>query len=150
TQHPAYLKLLQWIRSASGSAAADSHSDWRAYADSYSPDHPPMLAIDGDLGTSWHTEYIGAQPGYPHEFTIDLGRSRKVSGLSYVPRSDGNTNGRVKKYEVYLSDDGSEWGKPLASGTWANDGTTKFVPMRPNRARYIKLRGLSEVNNLPY
>jgi hypothetical protein len=149
TQHPAYLKLVQWIRSASASAGTNGQS-LRASADSYSPDHPPGLAVDSDSGTFWHTEYIGAMPGYPHEFAIELPKSEKITGLIYVPRTDGSSNGRVKKYEVYVSEDGKQWGKPVAKGTWASDATTKFVPFEPTRARYAKLRGLSEVNNLPY
>jgi HEAT repeat protein len=150
TQHPAYLKLLAWIRSASASAGQGRTASWHVSADSYSPDHPPGLAVDGDPDTFWHTEYIGAMPGYPHEFIIDLGKSQGVSGLIYVPRSDGNSNGRVMDFEVYVSRDAKQWGHAVAKGTWANDATTKYVPLQTTLGRYVKLRGLREVNNQPY
>ena len=150
TEHPAYLKLLTWIRAASLSAGQSAASGWSASADSYSPDHPPVLALDGDLGTFWHTEYQGAMPGYPHDFVIDLGQSQKVGGLIYVARADGSSNGRVKEYEIYVSTNAKEWSKPLATGMWPNDATTKYVPVQPTAGRYIKLRGLSEVNGQPY
>ncbi|HMC64950.1 MAG TPA: discoidin domain-containing protein, partial [Gemmataceae bacterium] len=152
-EHPAYLKLLAWIRSASASAGAGSRNlkiAATAMADSYAPDHPPVLALDGDPATFWHTEYVGASPGYPHEFTIDLGRSQTVGGLIYVPRTDESSNGRVKEYEVYVSQDAKHWGKPVAGGTWANDATTKYAPVQATLARYVKLRALNEVNGQPY
>jgi hexosaminidase len=117
--------------------------------DSYSPAYPPKNAFDGDTATFWHTEYVGANPGYPHEFAIDLGKNHSVGGLVYVPRNDGSTNGRVKDYEVYISTDGKEWGKPVAQGSWPNDGTTKYVTIPSIQARYVKLKGLSEVSGLP-
>jgi hypothetical protein len=149
TQHPAYLKLLSWIRSANISARSSASKYWSATADSYAPDHPPRLALDGDAATFWHTEYVGAMPGYPHELVIDLGKDQTVGGLIYVPRSEDNKSGRVKEYEVYLSEDGKVWGRPLAKGTWSNDGTIKYAPLPPTRARYVKLRGLSEVTGEP-
>jgi hypothetical protein len=149
TQHPAYVKLLTWIRAASA-VAGESNSHWQVSTDSYSPDHPPSTAVDGDPDTFWHTEYIGAMPGYPHEFVIDLGKPRTVDGLIYVPRGDGSSNGRVKDYEVYVSDDGKAWGRAVSAGAWANDATTKYAPLPPTHGRYVKLRGLSEVNNQPY
>jgi hypothetical protein len=106
--------------------------------------------VDGDPDTFWHTEYIGAMPGYPHEFVIDLGKTRTVDGLIYVPRSDGSSNGRVRDYEVYVSADGKTWGRAVAAGAWANDATTKYAPLPSTQGRYVKLRGLSEVNNQPY
>jgi cellulose synthase operon protein C len=150
TQHPAYLKFLTWIRSASAAAVHSSSHGRSVSADSYSPDHPPGLVLDGDPGTFWHTEYIGAMPGYPHELVVDLGRSQTVGGLLYVPRTDGSSNGRVKDYEIYVSQDGKKWGKPLAKGVWTNDAATKYVSLPPTPSRYVKLRGLSEVNNQPY
>jgi hypothetical protein len=147
THHDAYVKVLNWLRS--------SHAGPRkgpvptVSADSYAPDYPPRLAADGEPGTYWHTEYTGAVPGYPHEFVLDLGRPHQVGGLVYVPRTDGSTNGRVKDYEVYVSADGKDWGRPLARGTWLNDATTKYVIVPPTRARYVKLRGLSEVTGQP-
>jgi hypothetical protein len=150
TQSEPYQKLLGWIRSAGSAAGPSAGAQWKAYADSYAPDYPPGLALDGDPGTFWHTEYTGATPGYPHEFVIDLGRPHTVGGLLYVPRTDGSSNGRVKDYEVYVSVDGKDWGRSLARGDWANDATTKYTTFPSCVARYVKLRGLSEVNGQPF
>ena len=87
----------------------------RYSADSYSPGYEPALAGDGDLSTIWHTEFVGASPGYPHELVVDLGSLREVEGLLYVPRQD-SPNGRVKDFEIRTSADGRSWGNPVAAG----------------------------------
>jgi hypothetical protein len=148
TDHPAYQAILSWIRDASTLARSDA-SEATLSADSYAPTYEPALAGDGDVSTLWHTEFTGATPGYPHDLTIDLGRERTVDGLLYAPRQDGE-NGRVKDFEIRLSSDGKTWESPAARGTWANDPTFKLVPIPPKRARFVQLRGLSEVNGGPW
>ena len=39
-----------------------------------------------------------------------------------------------------------DWGRPVASGVFANDGTEKEVPFAPETVRYVRLVGLGEVN----
>jgi HEAT repeat protein len=148
TEHPAYQAILSWIRDAS-TVARSGASDATLSADSYAPTYEPALAGDGDVSTLWHTEFTGATPGFPHDLTIDLGRERTVDGLLYVPRQDGE-NGRVKDFEIRLSADGKTWESPAVRGTWANDPTFKLVPIPPKRARFVQLRGLSEVNGGPW
>jgi len=148
TEHPAYRAILDWIREAS--LAATAPIGFEAFsADSYSPGYEPAQAGDGDLSTLWHTEFVGATPGYPHELVVDLGSPRNVEGLIYVPRQD-ISNGRVKDFQIRISDDGKTWGEPLASGSWANDPVLKYVPLPGPRARFVQLRGLSEVEGRPF
>ena len=108
TEHPAYRAILEWIREASKSASAQAGNE-KFSTDSYAPGYEPAQAGDGDLTTIWHTEFVGASPGYPHELVVDLGASRQVEGLVYAPRQD-SPNGRVKDFEVRVSDDGKSWG----------------------------------------
>jgi len=147
-EHPAYRAILDWVREASTSATAQTGSDDLS-ADSYSPGYEPARAGDGDLTTIWHTEFVGAMPGYPHELVVDLGAPRPVEGLLYVPRQDV-PNGRVKDFEVRVSDDGKTWSAPLARGRWDNDPAFKHVALPGTRARYVQLRGLSEVEGRPF
>jgi HEAT repeat protein len=148
TEHPSYKAILDWVRQASASAAAPSGGESLS-TDSYSPGYEPAKAGDGDPTTIWHTEFVGATPGYPHELVVDLGASRPVDGLLYVPRQE-MSNGRVKDYEVRVSDDGKTWSQPVAKGTWGNDPTFKHVALPASRARYVQLRGLSEVEGRPF
>ncbi len=148
TEHPAYRAILEWIREASSSASAQAGTE-KLSADSYAPDYEAARAGDGDLATIWHTEFVGAMPGYPHELVVDLGAPRRIEGLLYVPRQD-SPNGRVKDFEVRASDDGKTWSAPLASGQWNNDPSFKHVALPGSLARYVQLRGLSEVEGRPF
>ena len=59
------------------------------------------------------------------------------------------SNGRVKDYEVRVSTDGKIWSAPIASGRFENDAAFKYVVLPGSRARYVQLRGLSEVEGRP-
>ena len=148
TEHPAYRAILDWIREASD--AASSRGRHRALsADSYAPGYEPARRATATSATIWHTEFVGATPGYPHELVVDLGTSAQVEGLLYVPRQD-SSNGRVKDFEIRVSADGKTWSEPVASGRWDNDPSFKYVVLPSPRARYVQLRGLSEVEGRPF
>ncbi len=143
---PAYRAILGWLREAA--ADRPPGPEPRASADSHAPGFDPGRATDGDPATAWRTEFIGSNPGYPHDLTLDLGRSSRVDGLLYVPRQDSSV-GRVKEYEIHLSDDGESWSSPVARGTWPDDPATRYVALPGRAARYVRLRGLSEVAGRP-
>jgi HEAT repeat protein len=148
TDHPAYRAILDWVRDAARAATVQAGAQTYA-TDSYAPGYEPAQAGDGDLATIWHTEFVGAAPGYPHELVLDLSEARAVEGLLYVPRQD-SPNGRVRDFEIRISGDGKAWSAPLVSGTWANDPTFKYVALPGKPARFVQLRGLSEVEGRPF
>ncbi|MFC7613302.1 phospholipase domain-containing protein [Actinokineospora soli] len=101
-------------------------------------------AVDGRTTTIWHTKWYGGADPLPHEIVLDLGAARTVTGLRYLPRQDGSANGRIGRYELLLSSDGTTWGTPAAQGTFADDASAKTVRCWPTRARYVRLRALTE------
>ncbi|MFC6704560.1 beta-N-acetylglucosaminidase domain-containing protein [Flexivirga alba] len=112
---------------------------------------PVTNAIDGDPATFWHTDWsVAPVPSTPHWIATDLGASRSVCGVRYLPRQDGNPNGRIGKYEVYTSTDGKSWGDPVASGTFANTASEKWIPFSEKAARYVKLVAVTEVSGNPW
>ena len=103
-------------------------------------------AVDGDPGTFWHTEYQDALAQYPHEIVIELNPPSLIKGVTYLPRQDGNANGTIKDYEIYLSDDGVNFGQPVTKGTFENNSNLKTVAFDPKQTKFFKLKALSEVN----
>lgn len=71
--------------------------------------HPAASASDGDPTTFWHTEWKEAAPGYPHEFTLELTKSARLTAVNLLPRQDGNANGWVKQVAVQVSAEGKIW-----------------------------------------
>jgi len=107
-------------------------------------------ALDGLPETFWHTQWQGAEPPYPHEIQVDLQRPVEMAGFRYLPRQDMQ-NGWFTEYEVYLSEDGKQWGQPVAKGTFAPDSDEKVVQFdKPRRGRFLRLRALRGVAGRPW
>ncbi|MFE2148300.1 discoidin domain-containing protein, partial [Streptomyces sp. NPDC059456] len=102
-------------------------------------------AFDGNPDTIWHTAWSSGTPAaLPHEIGIDLGARYAVDGLGYLPRQDGGVNGRIGRYEVYVSDTTTDWGEPVATGTFADTATATSVPLPAKTGRYLRLKALTE------
>jgi len=123
------------------------------YTDSAAPQYDGFKAIDDNPNTMWHTSWDSGNIKYPHEIQIDIGKEVEMTGVVYTPRQDGDTNGLLKDYEVYLSKDGKNWGKPAAKGRlernaaikkimfdWSYQGDTATTA---RKGRYVRLVGLS-------
>lgn len=116
-------------------------SGWKLkYASSQEAGSAP-LAFDGKKNTIWHTKYSGGVDKHPHEIQIDLGKEYTFNGLLCTPRQDMDVNGVIRNFAFFVSQDGEEWGTPVAGGwmTWHSE--IKFPEVK---ARYIRLVAYSE------
>ena len=130
-----------------------SKSDWKVVDASSESVHNNKLAanaIDGDPRNWWHTEWRDAKPGHPHHITFDIVQAQPIKGLRYLPRQDGNENGRIKDYAVYVSQDG-RFGQPVATGQFKNNAKEQEVVFdRPVKGRFVKLVAISAFNDQPF
>ena len=102
-------------------------------------------AIDGKPETFWHTNYSKDETSHPHEIDLDLGSNLSICGLAYTPRQ-GQDNGRIDRYGVYVSVDGKAWGDPIVVGSLKNESSKQWIRFpKVLVARYVRLRALSEV-----
>ena len=106
-----------------------------------------LNAVDRNHGTFWHTRWSPTADALPHEIQLDLGASRTVTGLSHLPRQDGGVNGRIGRYEHYLSTDGTSWGSALTTGTLADTAAPGTIRCSHTTARYLRLLILTEAGN---
>jgi hypothetical protein len=104
-------------------------------------------AVDGDSTTIWHTQWQDANPPCPHEIVIELIPPTMIKGFTYLPRQDDSDHGNIKDYEIYVSDDGIDFGQPAGKGTFENSKDLKTATFEPRKCRFIKLKALSEVND---
>ena len=128
-------------------------SGWKVVeSDSEEPSEgPASAAIDGDPNTYWHTRYSGGEPKPPHQLVIDLGKPEQVAGFRLLPRQDGGVNGRIKRFEIFVSVDGKTWGTAVASGQLKDTADVSRVRLaQPVLMRYVKLVALSEQNDGPW
>ncbi len=119
---------------------------WADSVDTSAEDNKGIYAVDGNPATFWHTEWEHASPPCPHEIIIELLPPTTIKGFTYLPRQD-STHGRIKDYEFYVSDDGTNFGQPASKGTFENSTDLKTVSFDPKYCRFIELKALSEVNN---
>ncbi len=125
-----------------------SKSGWRLVsADSQHGGNEARLAFDNNNSSFWHTEWVGSEPACPHTLVVDMIRIYQVTAFTYMARQDGNQNGMVKGYEVYLSNDGKTWGNAVAKGEFKNTTSLQVAKLsKPVAARYLKFVALSEIN----
>lgn len=140
---------IAWEPEDEGVWVDAAKTGWIAQSTTFQPINDPQKAIDGNTGSIWHTPWDGT-PGYPYEIVVDMIETQVIGAFTYQARND-NENGRIRGYELYVSNDGIEWGSPVASGELENTSAVQEVkiPSKPE-ARYFKLLALSEVNNKNY
>ncbi len=119
---------------------------WKATASTQEASTPAGRAIDNQTGTFWHSVYSGGTVPFPHELVIDLGSARSFYGFTCLPRQDGNSNGRIRSYAFFVSDDGVSWESPVAAGEFPNNAGLQTVDLDSPFNRYVKLVSLSSHN----
>ena len=94
---------------------------------------------------------------YPYVIDIELVERTGIKGFSYLPRQDGMKIGLISRYEIYISCDPLQYGKPVASGSFEN-GLEKqeiildriddgFNVTRSKTGKYIRFIALEGFNN---
>ncbi|TKG95887.1 hypothetical protein EYV94_06235 [Puteibacter caeruleilacunae] len=108
-----------------------------------------IAALDGDLGTFWHTAWKDSQPDFPHYFVIDMQKSVKMFAVECI-RRQGNSQGQTK-FKIYTSNDGENFED---QGTFDFDGSSdaaqvfslSFIP----EARYFKYEAIEGPKNYAF
>ncbi|WNZ11746.1 discoidin domain-containing protein [Streptomyces sp. 11x1] len=104
-------------------ATASAQPDWGRAAN----------AIDGDINTKWSLGH-GTTSG--DWFQIDLGSPTSFNKIVF-DTGVNNSFDYVTKYQIYVSDDGAEWGSAIASGSGGIGKISVALPTRT--ARYIRI-----------
>ncbi|MEV6107523.1 discoidin domain-containing protein [Streptomyces sp. NPDC051940] len=114
-------------------------SGWTVSASASSADDPVGNAVDGDPATRWSTG-AGMQPG--DWFQLDLGSSRTFDRL--VLDTTASPQDFSKQYEVFVSDDGTNWGGPVATGP---GDTVNEILLPQVTGRYVRVVNQSSAGN---
>jgi glucosylceramidase len=91
-------------------------------------------AVDDDATTRWST---GAAQAPGQYVQVDLGRRTRIARV--VLDTGAATGDFPRGVALYLSDDGVEWGDPVATG--AGTGQLTAIDLSPRRARHIRVVG---------
>lgn len=66
-----------------------------------------------------------------------------IHAVGYLPRQDGNANGRIGGHKIEVSTDGTNWNL-AATGTYLNDDVIKKTTFITRAARYVRLTATTE------
>lgn len=115
---------------------------------------PALNAIDGNPDTFWGTAWTPSNAPLPHSITVDLDKEMSICAINALPRqggSSGAANGRIKDYEIYVSNSADSAGTKVAQGTFANVAAMQTVILDvPTVGRYLTLKALSEQAGNPW
>ncbi|WP_269085354.1 discoidin domain-containing protein [Peribacillus muralis] len=127
-----------------------SNDDWKLVSadSSHSSDYSGEKAFDGDISTMWHTPWNTGAPNFPHEIVIDTGKSQEVNELGFIARQ--NASNDIQDYEFFVSEDGVNWGEPVAKGTLADTKEEILIPFNKKTGRYIKFKALNSRIGQPW
>ncbi|MGM1062268.1 discoidin domain-containing protein [Saccharothrix sp. Mg75] len=101
--------------------------------------------LDGVGNTLWHSKWTAPEAPLPHWITLDTRQARTVTGISVRTRPADETNGRIGRYRVQVSADGTTWSTPVAEGTWPDAaGVHRADFGAPVETRYVRLTALTE------
>ena len=89
--------------------------------------------------------YGPKEPPHPHHIVIDLNATYTIAGFTALSRNDGNSNGAIKDYEFYVSQDGKQWGDPVAKGTFEQNDSLKKVSFYDDQSIYSEERKSKDV-----
>ena len=115
--------------------------------------------IDGKLGTYWHSQWSGSEPGYPHWFMVDMKESKAFDAFEYVSRgtstaSEGVNNGNIVTYALYTSNteidpEALENATLVTSGEFTYDGTSRVhrVEFNSVKGQYVMLYATGQSAN---
>lgn len=106
------------------------------------------LAIDGDPATFWQTRRDSTRQDNPPSIAIDMGKPRRIAGLAYLPRQDGQVGGTAVRYRFETSEDGQHWRSVIQESTFANiqnNPDWQSARFSPVTARYFRFTVLDDV-----
>jgi len=98
-------------------------------------------AIDGDYWTGWRTIGQDQVPG--QWFVVDMQKRQKFNRI--VMDNVWAIYDTPAGYNIYVSDDGKDWGVPVAGGKGGAWGMTTAT-FKPVKARYIKVEQTGKTN----
>ncbi|MEU7019193.1 discoidin domain-containing protein [Streptomyces sp. NPDC046203] len=119
---------------AAGRAASASSTQW------WNPftNFAPALAVDGDSGTRWASEWSDDQ-----WWQVDLGEPRQVGRVT-LDWEEAFARG----YRIELSDNGSTW--RTVWSTDAGDGGIDTATFASQSARYVRVHGVKRATGWGY
>ncbi|QGQ97949.1 hypothetical protein EHS13_25190 [Paenibacillus psychroresistens] len=109
-------------------------SEWSASSSSTDDEEILALPFDNDINTRWDNGH--AQSGNDEWFSVNLGSATTFNSI--LLDAGSATDDYPRRYDVYVSNDGTNWGDIIASGTPSTAQVS--ITFAPQTVQYIKIR----------
>jgi PKD repeat protein len=109
---------------------------------------PAIFAIDGDINTTWHTEWSPNNVPPPHTIEIDMGAPDRVYCFGILPRP--GDNGRPKDCIISTKLNPEDPWVAVATGTTVSNDNQQNFYFSPVDAQYLKLEILNSWSNMDH
>ncbi len=109
-------------------------------------DKKALQIIDGNSDSWW-----ACPEGTNNEIVIDLGEILEINGFTYLPMQQRWITGFIKAYSFSVSLDNINW-QQVSSGEFGNilnNPVLKSIHFPTTRAKFVKLKAQSTVNDTP-
>ncbi|MCY1722330.1 alpha-L-fucosidase [Prolixibacteraceae bacterium Z1-6] len=113
-------------------------------AGEYKNEERSDVIFDGDPQTAWS---VSKQK--PVDFIVDLGEILNLTGFKYLPDQGRWDPDIIINYELYVSQNGKSWGKPVSSGEFSNIKNSPVWQKKEfntTTGRFIKFRALTSTS----
>jgi len=103
-----------------------------------------QFIFDGNPESAWT---LNNKP--PVDFIFDLSEILSIKGFTYLPDQGRWNPGIINRYEIYISNDGKSWGKPVSEGEFSNIKNSPVLQKKEFEVvngRFVKFRALSPVD----
>jgi hypothetical protein len=135
---PSAETKVETIRGLFKTRAELIKSQATAKADNFEKGHEAKNLLDGNPNTLWHSPWKKGEVPLPHTVTIDLGEIVELKGIACLPRQDGNRNGFISTYEVYMSDAPDSKGVRVAQGKFSGKIDRQIIEFKKSQSgRYL-------------
>jgi alpha-L-fucosidase len=117
-----------------------SKEDWNLVGKSPSQE-ATRLIFDGNPETAWILK-----EKLPADVVVDLGGIINIKGFTYLPDQGRWDPGIINRYELYVSNDGLNWGRPVSEGEFANIKNSPILQQKEfdvTSCSFIKFKILS-------
>ncbi len=118
-------------------------------ATSNASEGPLRYSYDGTTSTIWHSNYgsgAALANGGTVTATWDLGSSKSVDYITYVPRTDGNSNGNWGAFRLQYSTNNNSW-TTIGNYDFGMSSNASSIDFTAINARYIRVVISSGYNN---
>jgi len=110
-----------------------SRRGWKVKSSSTMAGDPAANAIDGKANTRWRS---GIRVKSGDWFEIDFGRPTSFNKI-VMDNTAENAFDSLAKYQVYVSNDGVNWGSAVTAGS--GDLRTVAISLAPQKAQYVRI-----------